>query len=104
MMMNESRDQELAEGARGRDGAGARISPARRRALLRTAASSVPLLLVTAPSIAAASTGYRAPTPRVSPGHARPAVSIAQRGTGTPVRAQDLGPAREIAQAMNKFR
>ena len=102
--MNESREQELAAGAPDRDAAGARISPERRRALLRTAASSVPLLLVTAPSIAAASTGYRAPTPRVSPGHARPAVSIAQRGTGTPVRAQDLGPAREIAQAMNKFR
>lgn len=102
--MNESRDQELAEGAQGRDGAGARISPARRRALLRTAASSVPLLMVTAPSIAAASTGYRAPTPRVSPGRARPAVTPVARSAGTPAGAQDLGPAREIAQAMNKFR
>ena len=102
--MNESRDQEVADGTQGRQDAGARITPERRRALLRRAALSVPLLIVTAPSIAAASAGFRAPTPRVSHGPARPTATPVHRGSGTSVRADDLGPAREIAQAMNKFR
>lgn len=100
--MNESKKQEMTDGAHA--GAAAPVTPERRRALLRTAACSVPMLVVSAPSIADVSSTHRAPTPRVSPGNLRPTVAPLGRASGGPVAGQSIGPAREIAQAMNKFR